>query len=137
MRKKLAVVAVAVLMCLMLAACFTEFELPPLNVSGGWGYPVPFTGRVEGSGTGYVGTVGVAIDLQNGFIIDVDFDLRAETAMFVRTLSDRLLPMILRTNSFNFPDRTGGASYTNRGVKEAAREALLKIEGVTEADLDF
>ena len=130
------VIASLMLVCLVFSACFIEFEPPP--PSGGWGYPDLFTGTVDGTGRGYgAGGVSVNIDLVDGFITDVDFDFTNETAMFVSTLADRLRPLILRSNSFNFPDATGGASVTNRGVKAAAREALLKIEGVTEADLDF
>jgi len=136
MRKKYAAAAVAILMCLTLAACYIELEAPPLR--GGWGYPDLFTGTVYGSGRGYgAGGVRVTVDLEYGFIVDVDFDLRSETAMFVRGLPDRLLPIILQSNSFNFPDTVGGATVTNMGIKAAAREAMLKIPNVTEADLDF
>jgi len=138
MKKRLRLVVIAALVCLIFAACFLEFEQPaPGSVTGGWGSPAFFTGRVDGSGPGYNGNVIVTIDLVNGFITDVDFDLRTQTASFTRTLPNRLRPIILRTNSFNYPDATGGASLTNRGIKAAAREAMLKIEGVTEDDLDF
>jgi len=134
MRKKYTVAAIAVLVCLILAACIVELEPPPPR--GPWGQPV-HNGVVYGQGLGYGGQVRVDIELTNGIIVDVVFDLRTETPMFTRRLPNALLPFILQANSFDFPDAMAGATLTNRGIKAAARQALLKIPGVTDADLDF
>ena len=115
-------IAALALICLIFAACPIESQPPPEGDP--WGYPDPFGGVIEGSAPGFGGPVRISITMANGFITTVEFDLRFETDMFVRGLPGLLRPMILQTNSFDFPDRTGGATISTMAIKEAARRAL-------------
>ena len=125
MKKRFTVIfiAIAALICVMFTACFTEHEVTDTRREP-WGYPNPFTGTIEGSASGHGGPVRVTMTLENGLITVVDFDFRFETDMFAGRLPGILRPIIIRTNNFDFPDRTAGATITTMAVKEAARQAL-------------
>jgi len=113
----------ATLISLIFAACYIENKVPA-EKGEPWGYPDSFNGRIEGSAQGHSGPVRVTITMTDGIITIVDFDIRFETDAFAGRLPDLLRPIILRTNTFNFPDRTAGATATSMAIKEAARRAL-------------
>ena len=95
-----------------------------------WGAP-PFTGTVTGTARGYAPGVEVTLTLVNGLITEVVLDLSRETAAFARTPGRDAPGMIIAMNSTNI-DTIAAASETCRGIREAGKQALLKIPGVTD-----
>ena len=129
MRKKLFFFAALASLCLLLAACIVQHELPPLGEP--WGQPT-FSGSREASEPGYRSDVGVYIRLANGIIVDVAIDVSGESPLYMvldnlpRALEER----VLATNTFDFsPDAFSSAS-TVRAARDAGRRALLSIPGV-------
>jgi len=155
MKKKYALIAALSLTCLMFTACIIEHDLPDMGGGGGdhlWGRTVenPETGEEEFEvfpgpslprtrGNGYRNLpVFVTIYIEDGRIIDVDFDMRSQTPANVGGVRARLMPWILRTNSFDFPvDIVSRATDTVTGLQEAARSALLASPYISDELVDF
>jgi len=142
MKKKLRVISIAALslVCLMFAACPTELT----SGGGGGGVSAPawgdaYDGEVTGTGPGYRGReVHVTLTLTAGYITDIEFDLRTQTAGFVRAHPRLIAPIVLRDNSFeNVPvNIVADASMTTRGIIAAGNAALARIPGVGNGDAE-
>ena len=141
MRKKCAVIAVVMLALagLTLASCIIESERPVIR--GPWvnQQNAPITGWVDVETVGYVGGrifVNLWLDAE-GVIRVVEFDISSETQSYVAPLPGTITPMILLTNSFNFPNTiVSGATGTALRLTNAVRDAFVE-RGVAEADVGF
>ena len=125
MKKKFTVMATTLaLTCLMFIACPTELSLPP--AADPWGYPTPFSGPAQCEASGYSGgIVRVFLELEEGEIVDVWFDLDSQTPAFVRRHPTVLPPLIIDSNSFNFaPNVISGSTETTAAIIEAGTRAL-------------
>jgi len=141
MRKKCAVIAVVMLALagLTLASCIIESERPVIR--GPWvnQQNAPITGWVDVETVGYVGRpIFVSLWLnEEGIIRGVTFDISADTQRYVGPLPEAVTPMILLTNSFNFPNTiVSGATGTALRLTNAVREEFIR-RGVAEADVGF
>ena len=95
-----------------------------------WGNP-PFSGTVSGTARGHSPGVEVTLTLVNGIITEVELNLSRETAAFARTPGREAPGLIIEMNSTNI-DTIAGATETSDGIREAGKQALLKIPGVTD-----
>ena len=134
---RILIITVLVVMCVLFVACFIENEPPNYDtVQGGYGEPLYDGPPIEGTGQGHNGPLKVTITLENGKIKDVELNIGGETYSNTRRIPNVIPPIIIRTNSFNYASNiVSGATYTGRGIKEAGKNALLQIPGVTEEDL--
>ena len=141
MKKRFAVIAVVALTLtgLTFMSCIIESERPVIR--GPWvnQQNVPITGWVEVQTIGYVGGQ-IFVDLyldENGIIRFVEFDISSDTQSYVGPLPDAITPMILLTNSFNFPNTiVSGATGTALRLTNAVREEFVRL-GVPEAAVGF
>ena len=138
----MAVVAVFALTGLTLVSCIIESERPVIR--GPW-YDqrvtpnIPITGFIDVETRGYMGgQIFVHLWLNEyGRIGSVEFDLSADTQRYVAALPGAVTPMILLTNSFNFPNTiVSGATGTALRLTNAVREEFVR-RGVNEADVGF
>jgi len=99
----------------------------------------PITGWVDVETRGYMGgsiSVNIWLD-ESGYIRAVDFDISADTERFVAPLPGAVTPMILLTNSFNFPNTiVSGATGTASRLTTAVRDAFIDLD-VDEAEIGF
>jgi len=150
MKKRFTVIIIVALalICLLFAACPTEFELPPSGADNPWGHMVmntvsgeeefvPYTGPRRGSVFGYASMVEVSFTLNNGTITNLTIDSRGESQNHapVRSVPTALPPMIRRANSFDIPPNAiSGATITVVAVIAAGNQALQGLVMFTEND---
>ncbi|MCL2382572.1 MAG: hypothetical protein FWC64_13450 [Treponema sp.] len=141
MKKRFTVVAVAALALLSLAAvsCVIESERPVIR--GPWidqqgDY---ITGWVDVQTPGYMRRpISVQIWLNpSGRIGAVEFDLSSDTQSHVGPLPAAITPIILLTNSFNFPvSIVSGATGTALRLRNAVRDEFIDL-GVDPDEIGF
>ena len=135
---KFGVIGALVLACLMLAACIIESERPAIR--GPWLVnDQPISGWIDLATAGYMGgNIFIALYLDEaGRIRWVDFDLSADTQSHVGPLPETITPIILLTNSFNFPNTiVSGATGTAQRLTDAVRAEFVR-RGVPEAEIGF
>ena len=132
MKKNFSVMAVVLLAlaCVMFTACIIESERPVIR--GPWLLPggAPITGVVYTQTPGYTGRpifVTVLLD-DSGIIRAVDIDVSNDTQRYVAGLPGTIKPMILLTNSFNFPITiVSGATGTAQRLVDAMREEFANL----------
>ena len=141
MKRRFTVVAgVAVaLVWLLFTSCIVESERPIIR--GPWldDSNNHITGFIPVSATGYMGgSITVLLWLNDQGVIGwMEFDLRAETQRHVAPLPGAIQPIILHTNSFNFPVTiVSGATRTALILTNAVREAFIE-RGVAPEDVGF
>jgi len=140
-KKRFAVIAVVALalVCLAFASCIIESERPVIR--GPWlnQQGAPITGFIDVQTRGYMGGQ-IFVNLwlnEYGRIGSVEFDISSDTQRFVAPLPGAITPMILLTNSFNFPVTVvSGATGTAINLVNAVRDAFIEL-GVNEADVGF
>jgi len=148
MKRKGTIIAAFALVCLMLAACIIEHDLPNLAGGGGrpnglWGnwFPVenngevqfvPFSGTVRGSAPGYnAGNITIDIVVEYGIIQRVNFITTAgQQSLSVTLANARINDLVRTTNGFGTTDALTNATGTLRGVREAARRAFRAEDGI-------
>lgn len=101
---------------------------PAEQIKSANGTPVT-GGPVTGTGIGYYAPVEVTLSLNNGYITDVRFmnvdDKQTETFFNkARTYATEFFKVM---NSPDFVPVVSGASYSGKGVREAAKDAINKI----------
>ena len=148
MKRKITLSAVAalVLICLALAACIVESERPAIR--GPWivnhnpeapNYGQPIVGVIPIPARGYMGG-DIAVNLYldgTGRIAHVWFNLESETQSHVAPLPGAIIPVIILTNSFNFPNAiVSGATATARILTEAVRTEFIE-RGVAPDTIGF
>jgi len=119
------------LVCLALAACIIQHEVPPLR--GAWGTANSNTGSFTGSAIGYSGgEVGVYIRLAQGVIVEVRIDVSTQTPVYMRldNLPQALESRVRETNTFDFSPDAFTSATTVRAARDAGRQALLQVPGV-------
>jgi len=138
MKRKCAisVIAVFALVCLALTACIVESERPVIrdpwivNTPNFPNYGEPITGGpIRITATGHEGreiAVYLVLDA-TGRIIVVNFNLETETQSHVGPLPGTITPIILLTNSFNFPNTiVSGATVTAERLTNAVRREFIE-----------
>ena len=142
MKKRFTVIfaSALALVGLMLASCIIESERPVIR--GPWVRPSgggPITGWIPIETTGFVGqpiSANIWLD-DTGTIRYVRLDISSETQSYVGALPGTIIPMILHTNSFNFPNTiVSGATQTALRLTNAAREAFIE-RGIPEGEVGF
>jgi uncharacterized protein with FMN-binding domain len=105
------------------------FQLFPLEqIKGSNGEPVS-GGPETGTGNGYYAPVDVTLSLTDGYITDVKFvnvnngQSDSYWAAATKYAKDYFTVM----NSWDFIPAVSGASFSGRGIKEAAKDAIDKI----------
>jgi len=140
MKKKIIAITITglTIVCLILAACSNENKASGTLNLHTWGEP-PHTEAFSGRGWGYYyDGVSMSFRLENGIIVEVEFDLSGESIGIVGHVPDRIRPLILDTNSFNFPPNVvAGATRTIEAIITIGTEALLTIDGVEEGDIEW
>jgi len=138
----ISVIATLALVCLALAACIVESERPVIR--GPWyanNDPAQLItgGPIRITATGHEGgEIAVYLVLDpTGRIIVVNFNLETETQSHVGPLPGTITPLILLTNSFNFPNTiVSGATVTARILTEAVRTEFIE-RGVAPDTIGF
>jgi len=143
MKKRITAAALA-LAALIFASCVIESEAP--EIRSAWIVNDPdhenFGGRIDGfvdiAGPGWSGNyVYAELFLVDGYIMFVSVDVSSQTQRFVSPLPGAIEPLILHTNSFNFPNTiVSGATRTAEYLTEAARAAFIR-EGVLPDTVGF
>ena len=129
---RISVIVALALVCLALVACIVESERPVIR--GPWyanNDPAQLItgGPIRITATGHEGgEIAVYLVLDpTGRIIVVNFNLETETQSHVGPLPGTITPIILLTNSFNFPNTiVSGATVTAERLTNAVRREFIE-----------
>jgi len=80
-------------------------------------------GTFEGSGEGYAGKVNVSINIENDFITGFSAYADDDDPEYFSDAMQKVIPQIQQTLSADV-DACSGATYSSKGIMEAARNAL-------------
>jgi uncharacterized protein with FMN-binding domain len=105
-----------------------EFQLFPAEPIKANGAAVN-RGPTTGTGTGYYAPVEVTLTLTDGYITDVSFVNvnNGQTQAFWEAATSYAKDFFATMNSWDFVPAVSGASFSGRGVREAAKDAIDKI----------
>lgn len=82
-------------------------------------------GTYQGIGTGFHGTVKVAVTIKNNKIKSIKILEHHDDAAYFNRASGQLLPLIVKRQTTNV-DTVSGATYSSNGIIKAVRNALSK-----------
>ena len=78
----------------------------------------------------------MTLTLVNGLITDVLLNLTRDTAVYTQ-IPGRDSPDLIKAINTTDIDVLGGSTWTSNGIRDAGREALLTIPGVTEENIGY